>query len=190
MMEKVSDAKEMANCLVEIHLKEKKMVIENELAEKLELINSQKSTWPVHIIDDLENKASSLRDRIDDFEHLIAANDIKSGQKLQQMKKRKATQIIQEQEIKKGKIGKQGAPGKLDSEDEEFLAKCVEDTATYHGRGHDLVMYTNQRVKARDLLNIANYRRLKTGKQLIKSPSQCITDVSPKTQGHCKLLVT
>ena len=108
MMEKVSDAKEMANYLKEIHLKDKKMVIENELAKKLELINSKKSTRPLRIIDDLENKASSLRDRIDDFEHLITANDIKSRQKLQQMKSNKANQIIQEEEIKKRKIGKQG----------------------------------------------------------------------------------
>ncbi len=34
---------------------------------------------------------------------------------------------------------------KMDSDDEEFVAKAIEEKATYHGRRHDTVMYTNRR---------------------------------------------
>ena len=85
------------------------------------------------------------------------------------MRKHKAVQLIEDNRIKRRKIGSQGAPRKIDDQDEEFLAKCIEDKATYHGRRHNLVMYTNRRVKSRDLLNITNFRLLRKGKILIKS---------------------
>ena len=50
-----------------------------------------------------------------------------------------------------------------------WTAKCIEDKATYHGRRHDTVMYTNKRVKKSDLLDIANYKLLQRGKQAIRS---------------------
>lgn len=76
----------------------------------------------------------------------------------------------------------QGAPRKISDEEEEFLAKCIEDKATYHGRRHDLVMYTNRRVKSRDLLNIANYRLLKSGKRMIKSATTVYNRCKPKNR--------
>ena len=79
------------------------------------------------------------------------------------MRKRKASQLIEQQQLKRRKTGQQGAPRKLDDEDEDFLEKCVEDKSTYHGRCQNLVMYTNRRVKSRDLLNIANHRLQKAG---------------------------
>ena len=53
--------------------------------------------------------------------------------------------------------------------------KCIEDKATIHGRRHESVLYTHHRVKCRDLLNIANYRRFKQGKRLLKSVSSITT---------------
>ena len=58
----------------------------------------------------------------------------------------------------------------MDSDDEEFIARAIEDKSTAHGRRHDMVLYTGMhRVKKSDLLSLANYRRLQKGKQLIKS---------------------
>jgi hypothetical protein len=96
------------------------------------------------------------------------------------MRRRKATQIIEEQRVKRRKLSTQGAPRKLDDEDEEFLAKCVEDKATYHGRRHNPVMYTNRRVKSRDLVNIANKRLQDAGKKLIKSATTVYNRCKPK----------
>ena len=49
------------------------------------------------------------------------------------MWKRKAVQQIEDNRIKRRKIGSQGVPRKIDDQDEEFLVKCIEDKATYHG---------------------------------------------------------
>jgi len=62
-----------------------------------------------------------------------------------------------------------GTPKKLDSSDEELIAKVIEKKATYHGRRHNPIMFTNRRVKKRDLMSIANYKLLQKGKKMIKS---------------------
>ena len=51
-------------------------------------------------------------------------------------------------------------------DDEDFIAKAIEDKASYHGRRHDTVLYTGQRVKKKNLLTIANYRLAQRGKKL------------------------
>ena len=53
--------------------------------------------------------------------------------------------------------------------------KCIEDKATIHGRSHESVLRTHHRVKCRDLLNIAYYRRFKQGKRVLKSVSSITT---------------
>ncbi len=63
------------------------------------------------------------------------------------MQKIKAVKMFEECRIKRHAITKQGRPTLLDSDDDEFVAKSIEDMATYHCRHHDLVMYTNRRVK-------------------------------------------
>ncbi|CAB4005268.1 Hypothetical predicted protein [Paramuricea clavata] len=81
------------------------------------------------------------------------------------MKERKASTIFEETRVKKRAETSQANKTLIDSEDEEFIAKSIEDKATYHG----LVMYTNRRVKKRDLLNIANYRLTKKVLQMLNS---------------------
>ena len=62
-----------------------------------------------------------------------------------------------------------GRPRLLDSDDEEFICKAIEDKATYHGRRSEPTMYTNRRVKVRDLMGIANFNLSKRGKLTVKS---------------------
>lgn len=73
-----------------------------------------------------------------------------------------------------------GAPSLLDSDDEESIAKAFEDKSTAHGRRHDMVPYTNHRVKKKDLLSLANYFRLKQGKKLIKSATTVLNRARPR----------
>ena len=40
----------------------------------------------------------------------------------------------------------------MDEEDEQFVAKCIENKATAQGRHHDSVMYMHHRVKKSDFL--------------------------------------
>jgi hypothetical protein len=70
--------------------------------------------------------------------------------------------------MKRRKLGS-GAKRKLDSEDEDFIAKCIEDKGEAHGRRHDSIIYTGKRVKCQDLLTLANYHLAQRGKRLIRS---------------------
>jgi hypothetical protein len=161
-------------------LQEKKEDLEKELNKKQKLVELKQNTWPSYVIGDMESTIKVTEEQIGEIDALLKPEDSKSRQRLEQMRKRKATQVIEEQRIKRRKLSTQGAPRKLDEEDEEFLAKCVEDKATYHGRRHDLVMYTNRRVKSRDLVNIANKRLKDAGKRLIKSSTTVYNRCKPK----------
>lgn len=73
-----------------------------------------------------------------------------------------------------------GAPRALDSEDEEFIQKAIEDKSTAHGRRHDSVLHVNYRVKKKDFLSIANYNLFRRGKKLIKNATTVLNRAKPK----------
>ena len=58
---------------------------------------------------------------------LIVPKNKNDSQRLQQMRKRKTVQLIEDNRIKRRKIESQSAPRKIDDQDEEVLAKCIED---------------------------------------------------------------
>ena len=123
------------------------------------------------------------QDRIRDTEFVMG--DVK-GQKVKQMIKRKAKSLFEENRVKRRTISSQGRPSLLDSEDEEFVAKCIEDKATYHGRQHDTVMYTNKRVKKSVLLDIANYKLSKEENKRLDLPTPFTTDHDLEILDLCK----
>lgn len=59
------------------------------------------------------------------------------------MVKRTADHLTEDRRLKRRRRGA-GAPTLLDEEDEDFVAKSIEDKATYHGRRHNTVMYVNR----------------------------------------------
>jgi hypothetical protein len=69
-------------------------------------------------------------------ELLANKNDLRWKQRV----KRKAQELFEESRVKRRALSNQERPCLLDSEDEEFLAKSIEDKATYHGRTEDTVM--------------------------------------------------
>ena len=101
-------------------------------------------------------------------------------QKVNQMRKRKAVKLFEEKRAKRRRITSQGRRILLDSDDEDVIAKCIEDKATYHGRRQNLVMYTNRRVNKRDLLNIANHRLTSVNKKPIKSATTVLNRSKPR----------
>ncbi len=74
-----------------------------------------------------------------------------------------------------------GTPQLINSSDEEDIAKAIEEKATYHGRRHDTVMYTNRRVKIRDLKAVANYHLARIGKKASNLQQQFGTDQGQET---------
>jgi hypothetical protein len=71
-------------------------------------------------------------------------------------------------------------PRALDSKDEEFIQKAIEDKNTAHGRRHDAVLYVNHCVKKKDFLSIANYNLFRRDKKLIKSATTVLNRGRPK----------
>lgn len=76
--------------------------------------------------------------------YIFQACDTKSSRhKFKQTVQRTATQLAEAHRIKRRKLGA-GAKSLISSDEENMIAKCIEDKATYHGRRHNTVMYTNR----------------------------------------------
>ena len=77
------------------------------------------------------------------------------------------------------------------TEDEEFIARSIEETCTAHGRRHDTVLYSHHRVKKQHFLSLANYNLHRRGKKLIKSATTVLNRGRPKNinsraaKAHC-----
>ena len=95
------------------------------------------------------------------------------------MLKRQASSLIEGNRLKRRKLSSQGPKARLDEEDEDFIAKAIEDKASYHGRRHDTVLYTSKRVKKKNLLSIANYKLFQKGKRLIRSATTVYNRARP-----------
>ena len=115
-----------------------------------------------------------LEDKIENAEKAkemlsnLQLSETKYSQQRLQMQKRTATKLLEENRVKRRRLGAR-ATEKVDEACEEFIAKAIESKATYHGRHKETVMFTNRRVKVHVLLNIVNYDLEKRGKVPISS---------------------
>ncbi len=169
VIEEIQNVEGAADDLLTLRLKAKKTELEKSVSRKEHLLEKQASNWPEHAISNLEKEIHSDKDHLTGINGLIFPQNAKDEAKRNSRKRRIAKQLIEEHRFKRRKLSNQGAPRLLDTDDEEFVAKCIEDKSTYHGRREEATMYTNRRVKCRDLLNIANYNLEKRGKKRIKS---------------------
>ena len=154
-----------------------------KLIDTIEAESTKRRKWDATVITEFEDDIQRKKESLESINVLLSVepDDTKSKQKLKQMQKRKAVKMFEERRIKRRAITKQGRPTLLDSDDEEFVAKSIEDKSIYHGRRHDLVMYTNRRVKKRDLLNIANYKLVCKNKKMIKSATTVYNRCKPRS---------
>ena len=70
----------------------------------------------------------------------------------------------------------------LNEEDKQFVAKCIENKATAHGRRHDSVMYMHHRVKKSDVLKLVNYNHVSRGLPTLKSATTVYDRSKPKNE--------
>ena len=173
------DANIMAAAEVNKSLNEKKRKLQESIDDEKVRIEAKKGKWADSVINDMEEVLKDNIERLHNVNVLLSTDQLAKPQeqKIKQMRKRKAVQLFAEKGIKRRRISNQGRQALLDSDDEDIVAKCIEDKATYHGRRQNLVMYTNRRVKKRDLLNIANHRLMSVGKRLIKSATTVFKQV-------------
>ena len=119
-------------------INEKIAVIEESLGKKETLISERRKA-------DLATEKSSLEERKDWIENNLQQNDSQSVRRFNHRKRKLAKTLVHENRVKRRKLGA-GAKRSLDIEDEEFIARSIEETCTAHGRRHDTVLYSHHRV--------------------------------------------
>lgn len=128
---------------------------------------------------DMIQQKEALLERKEHTESVKNQNTVSAKKHFVQQRKRLASSLIEENRVKKRKRSCR-APSLLDSDDEEAIAKAIEEKSTAHGRRHDMVLYTNHRVKKKDFLSLANYYRFKQGKKRIKSATTVLNRARPR----------
>ena len=183
VVEEVKNANEAAADLVRLRLNSKKEKLEKEIKEKENLYQKKTSIWSSKTLQEIQSEVQKLKEKVKDTEGLLHCDPTDSNyQRKRQMLKRQASSLIECNRLKRRKLSNQGPKLQLDEEDEEFIAKAIEDKSSYHGRRHDTVLYTGQRVKKKNLLSIANYRLAQRGKKLIKSATTVYNRARPRNK--------
>ncbi|XP_070571361.1 uncharacterized protein [Ptychodera flava] len=177
-----------AEDLVRLRLKEKERRIKETIHAKEKHLHKCELTGLLSEarLEDIRYDIDQLHQQYKNTFELLqsdAQKDKVLKQKLAQMRKRQQQQLIQENRIKKRKLSNQGRPQAIDTDDEEYIAKSIEDKSTYHGRRTNTIMFTNKRVKCRDLLQVANHRLREKGKKEIKSSTTVWNRSAPVRRG-------
>lgn len=183
---KIEETETAAHETVLLRLRQRQQNLKVKVDECTSVIEQKVGKWHDYRISDVYEKLDVLKEQLEENDTQINClekpdeADKYTKQKVRQRIKRTANQLEYCNRIKKRKLGA-GAKTLLDSS-EEFIAKAIEDKATYHGRRHNPVMFTNRRVKKRDLMSIANYRLLRKGKKMIKSATTAWNRSRPKNK--------
>ena len=168
VVQEVENSFEAAQDMVLLRNRAKQEKIQKEISDIDNLLWTRRNDWSEMRLNELEEMKAVKTEMLESVKEILAPTNAEAERKVNQAVKRQAVQLQEENRSKRLWLGA-GAPRKLDSDDEEFVAKVIEEKATYHGRRHETVMYTNRRVKKRDVLSIANYRLLQRGKKMIRS---------------------
>ena len=132
---------------------------ERELKEKLE-----KRALSERTKSDLEADLELLEQRRQESNALLVGEDKDIMRKFSQSRKRVANELLEENRVKRRRLGA-GRPRAMGEEEEDYLARCIAEKRTAHGRQHNTTMYLNHRVKKRHFLSIVNYNLLQKGKK-------------------------
>ena len=150
-------------------LKQQIEKIESEVEKAHAKLSNRRQSWNqatiVECEDDIEGRLS-YKSKLEE----CISNPESSSFKMRVV--RTATSITEEHRIKRRRLG-QGRPETIDDDEEEFVARCIEPKATYHGRRKETTVFLNRRVRRKDLLRIVNKKREEKG----KSTNQSVTSV-------------
>ena len=127
--------------MVELRLKEKRVKLERKIGEIEKTMELMRGKWIDARVEDLEEQTIALKESLESTVATLERQSKQDEQRFNQVAKRTARRLVAEQRITKRRLGS-GRNQELDSEDEEWLVKCIEDKATIHGRRHESVLYT------------------------------------------------
>ena len=179
--EECQNALVAAEDMLDLGLKHKKEVIEEKIHQIDEKVAKLGDVLAKFRREDLETEKDMLKEGAARITNLQTKQDCSNKKQFQQCERKLATQLIEENRIKRRKVCS-GAPRLLDSDDEEYIKRAIEDKSTAHGRWHDSVLYTNKRVKKKDFLSIANYHLHRKGKKLIQSATTVLNRGRPRNK--------
>ena len=100
------------------------------------------------ILESLQQERSDILKQIEEKQNIQNHEEKHFKNRFYQAVKRTADSLIDENRVKRRRLGA-GPSLKMDDDDEEFLLNCIEAKATAHGRRQDTVMYLNHVVKKR-----------------------------------------
>ena len=133
--------------MLNIRLTQKKELIDQKINWIDDKISTLGDCLPKVRKDDLLVKKDILMERAGS---ILQIKEYKNSKKhFQQRKRRLAKGLLEENRVKQRKTCLD-APRALNSEDEEFIQKAIEDKSTAHRRHHDAVLYLNHRIKKKD----------------------------------------
>ena len=130
---------------------------------------------------ELEISSRVNEERIADLEMLLISNDGASARRKQKAVRRIALSLVQCVRLKRRRAGA-GAKRKMSEEEEILLSECIEERASIHGRHSEGVLFYGKRLKQKDLLSIVNYKRLKMGKDVLKSAKTVLNRGHPRNK--------
>ena len=133
-------------------------------------------------LQDLERKKELTMEQLNYKKAYLEKHEPEMKRRFENFAKRIALDLIKENKIKNHKQGA-GTKRKIDGDIELAIAKAIKEKSVVHGRRHDLVLYCNRRVKACDLLGVANYYLKEKGKSEIKSHVTVFNRARPKRLG-------
>ena len=120
-------------------MENKFQLLEKELAEKKQLLVKEQGVWSSHEIADLERKISILELRISENKQIIHHKTSVSQRKFNNMKHRLASGLVNRNRINHHSVGS-GRKALIDDECEDYIAKCIEEKASSHGRRNNTVL--------------------------------------------------
>lgn len=177
--QEVENAQLAAEDMILLRINERKGKIQEKLNEIDKRLQKDGDLLSERRKADMIQQKDALLERMVHTESVQKQNTVSGNKSFLRQRKRLASSLIEENRVKRRKQSC-GAPSLLDSDDEESIAKAFEDKSTAHGRRHDMVLYTNHRVKKKEFLSLANYFRLKQGKKLIKSATTVLNRARPR----------
>ena len=168
-----------ASDIVQVRLNQKTQKLQEIIEEKQNLKEKCVDSWSKARLDDLQEEIEVITERLEELKNVSTPTCKTSERKRARMVKRNAAEFLESNRVKRRKLGA-GRHSEIDSEDEEYIAKHIEEKSTAHGRCHDQVSYLNHRVKCRDMLNIINHRRYEEGRRLLCSTTTLYNRSKPR----------
>lgn len=136
-------------------------------------------SWSKARLDDLQEEIEVITELLEELKNVSTTTSKTAEKKRARMVKRNAAELLESNRVKRRKLCA-GRHSELDSENEENIAKYIEEKSTAHGRRHDQVSYLNHRVKCRDMLNVNNHRRYEEGRRLLRSTTTLYSRSKPR----------